>query len=125
MTPFGRSRAADEIRRELAALNNELEPEWGARLAIRTGVNTGEVVTGDVATRQTFATGDAVNTAARLEQAAGPGEILLSESTRWLVQDAVQVEPVEPLHLKGKASQCRPSVCCQSTRRRPAADDPP
>jgi class 3 adenylate cyclase/predicted ATPase len=96
-------RAADEIRWELAVLNNELEPEWGARLAIRTGVNTGEVVTRDVATRQTFATGDAVNTAARLEQAAGPGEILISESTRWLVQDAVQVEPVEPLRLKGKA----------------------
>jgi hypothetical protein len=47
-------------------------------------------------------TGDAVNVAARLEQAASPSQILLGESTQRLVKDAVEVIPVEPLDLKGK-----------------------
>ena len=63
-------------------------------------MNTGEVVTG---TEERLATGDAVNVAARLEQAAEPGEVLLGEATLALVRDAVEVEPVEPLELKGKA----------------------
>ena len=47
--------------------------------------------------------GDAVNVAARLEQAADPGEILIGESTFRLVRDGVVAEPVEPLSLKGKS----------------------
>ena len=47
-------------------------------------------------------TGDAVNVAARLEQAAPPGEILIGATTLSLVRDAVTVEPVDPLELKGK-----------------------
>lgn len=67
----------------------------------RIGVNTGEVVTGSGAQR--LATGDAVNVAARLEQAAAPGEVLLGEPTLALVSDAVDVEALEPLALKGKS----------------------
>src|SRR5688500_11794395 len=85
-------RAAAEMREALAALNGELERERGVVLAVRTGVNTGEVVAGDPAGGQFYATGDAVNVAARLEQAAAPGEILLGEQTRRLVRDAVQLE---------------------------------
>jgi class 3 adenylate cyclase/tetratricopeptide (TPR) repeat protein len=96
-------RAAAEMRESLASLNAELEHERGVRLEIRTGVNTGEVVAGDPSQRQSFATGDAVNVAARLEQAAEPGEIVLGESTYRLVRDAVHAERVEPLALKGKA----------------------
>jgi predicted ATPase len=70
---------------------------------VRTGVNTGEVVAGVRGTDQRLVTGDAVNTAARLEQAAGPGEILIGEGTYELVRDAVDAEPVDPLALKGKA----------------------
>jgi len=95
-------RAAAEMRGALERLNHELETEWGVRIAVRTGVNTGEVVAGDATTRETFATGDTVNTAARLEQAAKPNEILLGHQTYRLVRDAVAVEPVEPLTLKGK-----------------------
>ncbi len=73
-------------------------PELG--IAGRIGVNTGEVVTG---TEERLATGDAVNVAARLEQAAQPGEALVGEATLALVRAAVEVEPVEPLALKGKA----------------------
>ena len=54
-------------------------------------------------TEERLATGDAVNVAARLEQAAQPGEILIGEETLRLARDAVEVEPVEPLVLKGKA----------------------
>jgi class 3 adenylate cyclase/tetratricopeptide (TPR) repeat protein len=96
-------RAAVEMREELSRLNRELETERGVTIAMRTGVNTGEVVAGDPSRGQVLATGDAINTAARLEQAAGPGEILLGGPTHRLVRDAVRTEPVEPLTLKGKA----------------------
>jgi class 3 adenylate cyclase/tetratricopeptide (TPR) repeat protein len=96
-------RAAAEMREALASLNHELELDRGVTLQARTGVNTGEVVAGDPTAGQRLVTGDAVNVAARLEQAAAPGEILLGEGTWRLVRDAVSVEAVEPLVLKGKA----------------------
>ena len=83
-------RAAVEMRDAL--------PELGIRGRI--GVNTGEVVTG---TSERLATGDAVNVAARFEQAAAPGEVLIGEATHALVHEAVVAEPVEPLMLKGKS----------------------
>jgi class 3 adenylate cyclase/tetratricopeptide (TPR) repeat protein len=95
-------RAAAEIRHRLLVLNAELTEERSLAIHFRTGVNTGEVVAGDPATGQTLVTGDTVNTAARLEQAAPPGEILLGQSTFRLVRDAVEVEPVEPIAAKGK-----------------------
>ena len=70
-------------------------------LEARIGINTGEVVVGGEG--ETLVTGDAVNVAARLEQAAAAGEILIGAETRLLVRDAVRVEPVEPLALKGKS----------------------
>ena len=60
------------MRTALAELNEQLEQRWGVRLQARTGVNTGEVIAGDSSRGQGFATGDAVNVAARLEQAARP-----------------------------------------------------
>jgi class 3 adenylate cyclase/tetratricopeptide (TPR) repeat protein len=95
-------RAAAEMGEALDALNEELEPEFGIRIAGRIGVNTGEVMAGDAATGQSYATGDAVNVAARLEQASEPGQILIGEPTFRLVRDAVRAERVEPLALKGK-----------------------
>jgi class 3 adenylate cyclase len=97
------ARAAVELRDAVDALNDELERSWGAHLQIRTGVNSGDVVAGDPTAGQAFVSGDAVNVAARLEQAAQPGEILIGAQTLGLVRDAVHVEPVEPLSLKGKA----------------------
>jgi class 3 adenylate cyclase/tetratricopeptide (TPR) repeat protein len=83
-------RAAVEMRDALPGLGVEA----------RIGVNTGEVVTG---TAERLATGDAVNVAARLEQAAEAGTILIGPKTRRLVHSAAEVEPVEPLTLKGKS----------------------
>ena len=82
-------RAAAEIRDAVDKL--ELE--------VRIGINTGEVVAG---TGETLVTGDAVNVAARLEQAAEAGEILLGEGTQRLVREAGRTKPLEPLTLKGK-----------------------
>jgi class 3 adenylate cyclase/tetratricopeptide (TPR) repeat protein/GTPase SAR1 family protein len=98
-------RAAAEMQLALADVNERLEAGWGVRLENRTGVNTGEVVAGDVASGQRLVTGDAVNTAARLEQAAPALGVLISRSTYRLVKDAVEVKPVEPLELKGKAER--------------------
>jgi class 3 adenylate cyclase/tetratricopeptide (TPR) repeat protein len=92
-------RAAEEMRVLLDVLNVELERDYGTTLQVRIGVNTGEVVAG---TDERLATGDAVNVAARLEQAAGPGEILLGEETMQLASDSIVAEAVEPLLLKGK-----------------------
>jgi class 3 adenylate cyclase/tetratricopeptide (TPR) repeat protein len=85
-------RAAEEMRSTVS--------EHG--LESRIGVNTGEVVVGGG--EDTLVTGDAVNVAARLEQAAATDEILIGAGTRHLVRDAVRVELVEPLALKGKSN---------------------
>ena len=89
----------DALRALRAALQmRSALPELG--IEGRIGVTTGEVVTG---TEERLVTGDAVNVAARLQQAAAPGEILVDEATRRLTREAVEVEAVEPLRLKGKA----------------------
>jgi class 3 adenylate cyclase/tetratricopeptide (TPR) repeat protein len=95
-------RAGMGMRRRLAELSDELESAWGIRMACRIGINTGEVVAGDPGIGQTFVTGDAVNTAKRLEQAAQPGEILIGTATYPLVQDAVQVGPRQRFGAHGK-----------------------
>ena len=82
-------RAAAEMRKAL--------PELGVEARI--GVNTGEVVT---SSDDTLVTGDAVNVAARLQQAAAPGEVLIGEPTRALAWDAISIEELVPLELKGK-----------------------
>ena len=97
-------RAAAELREALAALNEELERDYGVALEVRTGINSGQVVTG---TAERLATGDAVNVAARLEQAAAPGEILIGAPTRGLARAAIEVEPVDALSVKGKSDPLR------------------
>ncbi len=100
-------RAAAEMRERLVRLNQELRGDLGVEIAARTGIHTGEVVAGDPGRGQTLVTGDAVNTAARLEQAAGAGEVLIGEPTYRLVRDAVVAEPIDPVDAKGKAERVR------------------
>jgi predicted ATPase/class 3 adenylate cyclase len=98
--------AALEMRERIAELNVELEREWGTRLRIRIGINTGEAVVEDGAsTSQVDVVGDVMNVGARLESAAGPGEILLGHQTYALVRNTVEVVPVGPLALKGKSAR--------------------
>jgi class 3 adenylate cyclase/tetratricopeptide (TPR) repeat protein len=90
----------DALRAVLAAVEMcaAVEPP----LRIRIGINTGEVVTGDGAT--TLVSGDAVNTAKRLEEAAPPGGILIGAPTRQLVANAVELDALGSVVAKGKES---------------------
>ncbi|MGH2446603.1 MAG: ATP-binding protein [Candidatus Limnocylindria bacterium] len=96
-------RAAAEMRAALVRLNVQLSAGYGVTLATRTGVHTGEVVVREAVNEQQVLTGDTLNTAARLEQSAGEGEILIGEPTFRLVRGAVETEPMPPLELKGKS----------------------
>ena len=97
-------RAAQELMASLQNLNADLQREYGATLQIRIGVNTGDVVTG---TSERLATGDAVNVAARLEQLAAPGDILVGEVTAELARDAATFDELDPVVLRGKAAPAR------------------
>ncbi|MER7855364.1 adenylate/guanylate cyclase domain-containing protein [Streptomyces bacillaris] len=95
--------AALGMRRALDALNEELDASLGIRLTTRVGVNTGQVVAGSDATaRQALVSGEVVNIAARLEQNAGPGEILIGPQTLLAAGPTVKAVPTGPLRLKGK-----------------------
>ncbi|RLL69328.1 adenylate/guanylate cyclase domain-containing protein [Streptomyces sp. Z26] len=116
MAVFGvPARHEDDARRALAAahamvtgldvLNADLEREHGVRLAVRIGVNTGEVVAGiDPAARQALVSGEVVNIAARLEQHAGAGEVLIGPDTADAAGPSAVTEPAGSLALKGVAA---------------------
>ena len=93
-------RAALEMQSAIGRLNSSLAEREMPELRIRIGINTGEVVTGDGVA--TLATGDAVNTAKRLEEAAGGGDILIGSVTERLVRHATRLEAVSPVEAKGK-----------------------
>jgi class 3 adenylate cyclase len=89
----------DGVRACRAALEmRESFPELG--IDGRIGITSGVVVTG---TEERLATGYPVNVAARLQQAAQPGDVLVGEPTFQLVREAAEVEALEPLALKGRA----------------------
>jgi class 3 adenylate cyclase/tetratricopeptide (TPR) repeat protein len=95
-------RAALKMRRSLDRVNGRLEADHGIRLAMRVGVNTGEVVARThPEAGEGFVTGDAVNVAARLEQAAEEGQILVGERTARSASGVTLVD-VGPMQLKGK-----------------------
>ena len=95
-------RAAVEAREAVRVLGDDLHSRLGVRIGVRIGIATGEVVVGASPAARTIATGDTMNTAARLEQAAPVGEILIGAATHRLVYGSVIAEGVEPLELKGK-----------------------
>jgi class 3 adenylate cyclase/tetratricopeptide (TPR) repeat protein/ketosteroid isomerase-like protein len=96
-------RCAAGMVEDLAVLGDELEPRWGLRLHLRAGVNTGEVViSGDGEL-----VGDAMNTAARLQESGASGQVVLGEATWRLVRHRVRLEPMAALALRGKAAPVR------------------
>jgi class 3 adenylate cyclase/tetratricopeptide (TPR) repeat protein len=99
--------AAIALRDAMEDLNTELDKLLGQRIAIRIGINTGEVVAGDPGGGQSFVSGDTVNVAARLEQAAAADEILVGDLTRTLARSTAEMEATEPLRLKGKGHEVR------------------
>jgi adenylate cyclase len=89
----------------IGQLNEDLQRRYGQRLALRVGINTGEVVAGLLSGEMQAYTvvGDTVNTARRFESAAEPGSILVGQATRELTRRAFDFEALPPLVLKGKA----------------------
>ena len=106
MAAFGAPAALeDHAERALhaaLAMQHRLVELFGDRLALRIGVNTGEVVVGRAREGSSFVTGDAVNVGARLEQAAAPGEILVGERTAAAVRGAFELEEPSTIDAKGK-----------------------
>jgi class 3 adenylate cyclase len=81
----------------------ENHPAWPR---FRVGINTGPALVGNIGSdeiRNFTAIGDAVNTAARLEASAAPGEVIIGAETYNRIRDTAVVEPLEPVEAKGKA----------------------
>jgi class 3 adenylate cyclase/tetratricopeptide (TPR) repeat protein len=94
--------AAFGMQAAMAELNAGIQPEFGFELALRIGVNTGEVLAGHVGEAYTVV-GDTVNVAARLQAAATIGGIFVGERTQRATEAIVRYRRLEPLSLKGKA----------------------
>ncbi|MDA3792355.1 MAG: adenylate/guanylate cyclase domain-containing protein [Elusimicrobia bacterium] len=98
-------RAAWDMREELTSLQERWEREGKKSIAVGMGINTGDVVVGNMGSDQ-FADytviGDNVNLAARLEQNAGPGQLIISEATYEEVKDIARVNKLAPMKVKGK-----------------------
>jgi class 3 adenylate cyclase len=103
--------AALALQRILQDHQAELGEPYGVTCAFRLGLNTGLVVVGSIGNNLRMdysAIGDTTNLAARLQQLAEPGMILVSETTQRLVEGAVQVEPLPPAEVKGKTEPITP-----------------
>jgi class 3 adenylate cyclase/tetratricopeptide (TPR) repeat protein len=96
-------RAALDVHKQLDSIAEDLAHRHGLRVVARVGVNTGPVIAGDPGAGERLVTGDAVNVAARLEQTAQPGDVVIGDLTRQLAGSSVTLEPLPPLTLKGKA----------------------
>ena len=101
------------------AMQRRLREQFGDRLALRIGVNTGDVVVGRPREGSSFVTGDAVNVCARLEQAAAPGEILVGERTVAAARGAFEFAEPATVKARGKPEGvvCRRLVCALSLMR--------
>jgi adenylate cyclase len=97
--------AAVAMQQRMITLNEELQRLSLPEIAIGIGLNTGTVTVGYIGSDQRTdytAIGDAVNVAARLEQQAGPWQILISQSTRDAMGDVFPVKPVGEIRVKGR-----------------------
>src|SRR5712691_1944629 len=91
------------------AMQRRLRELFGDTLALRIGVNTGEVIVGKPREGSSFVTGDPVNVAARLEQVAGPGQVLVGERTVATTRGAFEFDAPQTIEAKGKPEgvECR------------------
>ncbi|MGB2952743.1 MAG: adenylate/guanylate cyclase domain-containing protein [Gaiellaceae bacterium] len=123
MAAFGAPVAhEDDAERALhaaLAMQRRLQELFGDRLALRIGVNTGQVVVGRPRAGSSFVTGDAVNVAARLEQVADAGEILVGERTVAAAEGAFEFGEPTTVEAKGKPGgvRCRRVVRALSLMR--------
>ena len=100
--PAAQEDHAERALHAAVSMQRRFEELFGERLALRIGVNTGEVVIGRAREGSSFVTGDAVNVAARLEQAAAPGETLAGERTVANARGAFEFAEPTRIEAKGK-----------------------
>jgi class 3 adenylate cyclase len=122
--PVRAVRAAHELIQEIELLSDELERAWTIRLRVRIGVNTGQVVAGDPRAGQALVSGREVNVAARLEQAAGPGEVLVGDRTATAAGVAFEFGDPVRIEAKGTADGvvCRRLLGPAASARAPALE---
>jgi DNA-binding SARP family transcriptional activator len=101
------ARAALDIRDAVGVLNERLVEQHNVGLAIRIGLESGEVVTTPTEVRQRLVTGEAVGIASRLEQSAGADEIVVGELAGRLIDHAARLEPLGELEIRGKRKPVR------------------
>jgi class 3 adenylate cyclase len=92
-----------DITHASAELNTTLRPKFGIGISVRIGVNTGEVMIDSTTGGDVIASGDVMNTAARLQQAADPGEVLAGRDTMLLTRSSVEYAGPKRIRVKGKA----------------------
>jgi len=103
--PWRAVQAAHAMQKEMTKLSEIWEKQNRLSFQVGIGINTGEVVLGNVGSqykKDYTVIGDTVNVAARLCGLAKGGEILLSEATYEQVKDHVEVKPLGPLSVKGR-----------------------
>jgi hypothetical protein len=117
-TPIAHEDDAERALHAAVAMQRRLHELFDDQLALRIGVNTGEVVVGRARQGSSFVSGDVVNIAARLEQTAAPGEIVVGERTASAAVGAFEFSDAETVQVKGRQRGRRPSPA--SSRARPA-----
>ncbi|MDE3036348.1 MAG: adenylate/guanylate cyclase domain-containing protein, partial [Nitrospirota bacterium] len=113
-----------DMQEAIAALNKKLESEGRSTIGVGMGINTGDVTVGNLGSKDFLdytVIGDAVNLACRLEQNAKAGEIVITQATYDEVKQAVEVEQMEPIKVKGKVE---PVPIYRVLRRIPASTAP-
>src|SRR4051794_18148688 len=95
-------RAGLAMQAAMEEINKDIEAATGSSFSLRVGINSGEVLAGQVGDGYTVI-GDAVNVASRLQSAARPGSVTVGETTHRLTRGPVEYDELEPLTLKGKA----------------------
>lgn len=111
--PIAREDHAERALHASLSMLRRLAELFEGRIQLRIGVNTGDVVVGRPREGSSFVTGDAVNVAARLEQAAAPGEIMVGRRTVAGVRGAFEFEEPRWVEAKGKPSGLE---CCRLVR---------
>lgn len=101
-------RASFDLLEGVELLNRQLEANWSRSIQVRIGINTGEVVAGSSYGLRHTVLGDTMNVAARLQEAAPPGQVLLGPETYRLVKRQTVVEPLKTLPLRGKSQPLQP-----------------
>ncbi|MGI9613448.1 MAG: adenylate/guanylate cyclase domain-containing protein, partial [Acidimicrobiales bacterium] len=114
--------AGVELQTGFGPIGASTADRYGIDLGLRVGINTGEVV---IASDDADIIGDALNTAARLEAACSPGEVVVGESTWRLTRTGIDYQPLAPMALKGKAEPVATFLVARGGSQEPESNGAP